>query len=79
MSSQAVSLADAKARLSERAARGETIVITRRGKPIARLTKAAEPRRPIKVATLRSVTRDHPRQAESAGRFLRRLRDTSRF
>lgn len=42
------SLRDAKARLSElidQAARGEDIVITRRGRPVARLSSVAAPRR----------------------------------
>lgn len=43
----AIRLADAKARLSElvdRVEAGESIDITRRGKPVARLTAAARPR-----------------------------------
>ena len=54
-----VNLADAKAHLSElvdRVGAGESIEITRRGKPVARLTAVAKPRRRIDVALLQSLT-----------------------
>ena len=44
-----VSIADAKAYLSERverAAGGETVQITRRGKPVAQIVAAKAPRKP---------------------------------
>lgn len=77
-----VSLAEAKARLSElvtRAAEGETVQITRRGKPVAQITPVQRPRKPIDVALLRSVTDTMPMQPESAGDFIRRMRDDSRY
>lgn len=77
-----VSLAEAKARLSElvtRAAQGETVQITRRGKPIAQITSVKRPRKPIDIELLRSVTDKMPMQTESAGDFMRRLRDDSRY
>lgn len=46
------SIADAKARLSElieRAEAGETVSITRRGKPVVRLVAEGKPRKPIDV------------------------------
>ena len=45
-----VTLATAKSQLSalvERAAQGEAICITRRGKPVAQITKIERPRKPI--------------------------------
>lgn len=78
----AVSLADAKARLSElidRVEAGETIDITRRGKPVARLVAAEAPRKPIDVAALRALTATMPLQTESAGDFVRRMRDEDRY
>jgi prevent-host-death family protein len=77
-----VNLAEAKARLSElteRAAAGEDVVITKRGRPIARLVCVESPRKPIDLDDLRSLTRDMPRQTESAGEFMRRLRDDARY
>jgi prevent-host-death family protein len=77
-----ISVAEAKARLSElvaRAADGETVQITRRGKPVAQLTPIREPRKPIDIAILRAVTDSMPKQPESAGDFIRRMRDGSRY
>jgi prevent-host-death family protein len=77
-----ISLAEAKAHLSElvaRAAEGETIQITRRGKPVAQITPIQKPRRPIDVAMLRALTDSMPMQSESAGDFMRRIRDEERY
>lgn len=78
----AVTLAEAKAHLSElveRAAAGETVSITRRGKPIAKITPLDEPRKPVDVAMLRAITEKMPPQTESAGEFMRRIRDEDRY
>jgi len=77
-----ISLAEAKARLSElveRAAAGETVCITRRGKPMAQLTAAGRPREPIDAARLKALTDTMTPQAESAGDFVRRMRDEDRY
>lgn len=77
-----VTLADAKAHLSElidRATRGEPVCITRRGKPVARLAPVETPRKRVDLSMLRAVTRSMPRQAESAGDFVRRMRDEDRY
>ncbi|HJS87401.1 MAG TPA: type II toxin-antitoxin system prevent-host-death family antitoxin [Acetobacteraceae bacterium] len=77
-----VTLADAKAHLSElveRAAAGESVCITRRGRPVARLVPAETPRTRIDAAALRAVTSAMPRQSESAGEFVRRMRDEDRY
>ena len=77
-----VSLAHAKAHLSElveRAAAGEPVCITRRGKPVAQITGVATPRKPIDVAALRALTDAMPMQQESAGEFIRRMRDEDRY
>jgi prevent-host-death family protein len=76
------SLAEAKARLSElvaRAAEGETVQITRRGKPVAQLSPVRQPRKPVDIELLRSVTKGMPKQTESAGEFMRRMRDDARY
>jgi prevent-host-death family protein len=77
-----ISLAEAKARLSElvdRAAAGENICITRRGKPIARITAAEQPREQVDAAWLKSITDGMTPQTESAGGFIRRMRDEDRY
>jgi prevent-host-death family protein len=77
-----VSLADAKAHLSElldRVEAGETIEITRRGKPVARLSAAVAPRKPVDLARLKALTDRMPWQAEGAGDFVRRMRDEDRY
>jgi len=71
---ETVSLADAKARLSElvdRVEAGDAVTITRRGKAVAVLTSIKPPRKPIDVAALRALTDSMPMQAESAGDFIR--------
>jgi prevent-host-death family protein len=77
-----VSLAEAKARLSalvDRAAAGEPVRILRRGKPVAQITAISTPRKPIDTAALRAMTDRMPRQRQTAGEFLRKLRDSERY
>jgi len=77
-----VNLADAKADLSklvDRAAAGDTVRITRRGKPVAQITAVQTPRRPIDLSALRAMTDMMPLQRESARDLLRRLRDEDRY
>ena len=77
-----VNLADAKAHLSELVAQaeaGEPVCITRRGKPVAQLTAAQTPRKPISLAALQAVTDSMPMQSESAGDFVRAMRDGDRY
>ena len=77
-----VSIAEAKAHLSdlvERAAQGDSVCITRRGKPVARLTAAKAPRKRIDPAALRELTRSMPKQKQSAGAFVRKMRDEDRY
>jgi prevent-host-death family protein len=77
-----VKLAEAKARLSElidRVESGESVSITKHGKPVAQLVAAKPERKPIRMADLRALTDGQPRQSESAGEFIRRMRDESRY
>ena len=77
-----VSLADAKAHLSElveRAAAGEAVCITRRGKPVAQITAIDTPRKRIDVALFRAITDTMPVQPETARDFIRRMRDEDRY
>lgn len=77
-----VSLADAKAHLSElvdRVEAGDTIDITRRGKPVARLTAVDQPRRRVDAAELRALTDTMPLQEVGAADFVRMMRDEDRY
>ena len=77
-----VTLAEAKAHLSElvsRVAAGESIEITRRGKTVARLVPAEAPRKPVDAAALHAMTDGMPEQTETAGDFVRRMRDEDRY
>lgn len=77
-----ITLADAKAHLSAlvtRAEAGESIAITRRGKPVAQLTPAASPRKPVDLAMLQAVTATMTRQPEAAADLVRSMRDGDRY
>lgn len=79
---EAVNLADAKAHLSElvdRVEAGDSIDITRRGKPVARLTAVTRPRKRIDVALLQSLTATMPRPAQNAVDLVRSMRDGDRY
>jgi len=78
----AVNLADAKAHLSElidRVEAGGAINITRRGKPVARLTAAAGPRQPVDAELLRALTAGMPLQPVGAADLVRTMRDDDRY
>lgn len=77
-----INLADAKAHLSklvDRVEAGDSIDITRRGKPVARLTAVARPRKRIDAALLRSLTATMPPQAQGAADLVRSMRDGDRY
>ncbi|MFC3711446.1 type II toxin-antitoxin system Phd/YefM family antitoxin [Sphingoaurantiacus capsulatus] len=76
-----VNLADAKAHLSElvdRVEAGDSIDITRRGKPVARLTAVAPPRKQIDAGLLQALTATMPPQAPAAD-LVRAMRDDDRY
>ena len=77
-----ISLADAKAHLSElvdRAETGDSIDITRRGKPVARLTAAALPRRRIDASALQALTATMSPQTVGAADLVRAMRNDDRY
>ena len=77
-----ISLADAKAHLSqlvERAAAGEAVCITRRGKPVAQLTAVSTQRKRIDIVALKAATDAMPVQPETARDFIRRMRNEDRY
>lgn len=79
---RSVSIAEAKAHLSEiidQVEAGESVQITRRGKPVAVLGAPARALKKVDADWLRSVTDKMTPQTESAGDFMRRLRNTERY
>lgn len=77
-----VPLAEAKARLSalvERAEAGETVEITKRGRPVAKLVPTEPPCEPFDWAALDALHAKLTVQEESAGDFVRRMRDDDRY
>lgn len=78
----AVTLAEAKARLGalvDRLKAGGSIVITRRGKAVARLTALSEPRKPIDAAPLQALTLSMPPQSPGAADLVRSMREGERY
>ena len=79
---ESVNLSDAKTHLSElvdRVEAGDSIDITRRGKPVARLTPVAKPRSPIDLAVLQSLTAKMTPQTVGAAELVRAMRDSDRY
>lgn len=78
-----VNLANAKAHLSElveRAAAGEPVRITRRGKAVAQITSVDTPaRKPVDLGILRALTSTMPKQKQSARETVRKMRDEERY
>lgn len=84
MSERTVSIAEAKAHLSELVAAaeaGQDVVITKRGKAVVRLVPEPKPKphKPIDLDWLRELTKDVPYQEEDSGTFMRRLRDDTSY
>ena len=74
---RSASVAEVKSRLSELlqcVEAGETISITRRGKPVARLVAEQPARKRVDLAALRAFAEEAAFQEESAGDFLARVR-----
>jgi antitoxin (DNA-binding transcriptional repressor) of toxin-antitoxin stability system len=77
-----INLAEAKARLSElvdRAAAGERIVITKRGKPVLEMVKPRSAPQRVDLEALGRLTAGLPRQKQGAAEVLRELRDQARY
>lgn len=73
-----VSVAEAKAHLSallERVERVEEIVITRRGKPVARVSALQPPPQPIDWARINAIRELMPFQEVPSVELIRRMRD----
>jgi len=82
MSRKTVTLANAKAHLSElteRAARGESVVVTKHGRPVVRFVAVETERQPIDAARLRALTDAMPMAQQEAGAFMRQAREAERY
>ena len=78
----AISLAEAKAHLSElvdHVEAGGSVDITRRGRPVARLTPVRRDRAPIDVSLLRTLTSGLPPDSGGATDWVRSMRDGDRY
>jgi prevent-host-death family protein len=76
------SLAHAKARLSElidRVKAGETVEITRRGKPVAKIVPQQRPLKKVDVDALERLAERLPLQSQDSGEFIRQMRDDARY
>ena len=76
------SITNAKAHLSElinRVENGETVEITRHSKPVAQLTPPERLLKKVDVDALRRLTAGMPIQKQSAGEFIREMRDADRY
>lgn len=64
---------------------GETILIEKDGQTVARIERVAsasaedKQKRKIDITALQEFTRSQPLQRESAGDFIRRMRDEDRY
>lgn len=77
-----IELSEANLQLNDLVARveaGESIEITRGGKIVARLLGADQPRKPIDRDAIRAFTDTLPVSSQSAGEFVRWMRDTDRY
>jgi len=77
-----VNLATAKAHLSElldRVEKGEEIVITRHGKPVARLTPEKHRKKPLDIDAIKRFQAALPKSDASARKLVRKMRDESRY
>ena len=75
---ETVSLAEAKARLSElldKVESGEELIITRRGRPIAKVSAVSAPKKP--VASLAEFRARMPKWRKPSVSLIRRMRDES--
>lgn len=78
----AITLTDAKAHLRElvdRVEAGDSIDITRRGKPVARLTAPVKPRKRIDATLLLALTAAMLPLDESAADLVSSMRDGDRY
>lgn len=77
-----INIAEARAHLGElleRAAEGERIVVTKRGRPLAQISQTDADLQPVRLGDLQAISRRTPEQAQSADELMRELRDDARY
>ena len=77
-----INLAEAKAHFSalvDRAEAGETVEILRRGKLVARLVPPERVLKKVNFDALKALTDGMTPQNQSAGEFIREMRDSDRY
>ena len=75
---ESVSVAEAKAHLSNlltRIERGREILITRRGRPVAKMSPVEGAKKPIDFEALRRLRARQPMSRISAAELIRKMRD----
>ncbi|NGP18947.1 type II toxin-antitoxin system Phd/YefM family antitoxin [Devosia aurantiaca] len=78
----AINLADAKAHLSElvdQVEAGDSVEITRRGKPVARLTAVPKKLARVDAKILQALSATMPSQTQSAAELVASMRDDDRY
>lgn len=79
---RSVSVAEAKAHLSElldAVEQGEELEITRRGKPVAKVTRLPPPLKPLDIEAIRRHLASLECQEEDSETAIRRMRDEDRY
>lgn len=77
-----VSVAEAKTQFSalvDQALAGESVLITRRGKPVAEIVPVQKIKKAIKLADLRAMTDGEPVFGTNDDDFIRQFRDAERY
>jgi antitoxin (DNA-binding transcriptional repressor) of toxin-antitoxin stability system len=81
MASRTVTLAEAITHLSQLtdlAAQGGTVIITKHGKPVAQVSRTTETRKPIVFQALRALTDAMPLCKTGSGKLLRQKRSATK-
>lgn len=79
---ETVNLADAKAQLSrliDKVEAGDEVVITRHGRPVARVTAVEQRKKPIDFDGLAETRKKLPPWKGSSAKLLRKMRDEERY
>ena len=77
-----INIAEAKAHFSElieRVEAGETVEITKRGRTVAKIVPNERKLKKIDVEALAALRARLPYQEQSAGEFIREMRDSARY
>jgi prevent-host-death family protein len=79
---ETVSLAQAKAQLSkliDQVEAGGEIVITRHGRPVARVTAIEQPKKPLDLEGLAEFRKTIPPWSKPSAELIREMRDEERY